>query len=514
MADLTADLGLSMPCNVIFTGVAGTGKTHRLQQLAKQYTDVVQSVNADQLGKTLVQTLSWRDVIVLVFLHKLQQGQELLKVADIVASPFFQYKAVVNNRQEHLEQTAWTTLRQHARSGSLSNHHPSTNHNPLTNHNPSNHQPSYQTPFNHNSQISGQAYFAKDSSSHWYLLSDSLPLLTDLQAQLDSYLASVANIHQREQCRYVMVSFHQAYGYDEFVEGIRPSVDADGKMHYDIQAGAFVRLCERAWQDPTHRYAVLIDEINRANVVQVFGELLSLIEPSKRMGQPHAMQVNLAYSGRLFGVPSNVDIYATMNVQDRSLMPLDTAFRRRFEFVLLLPNSQKLPCIDNPYDHKKIDLAKILDGLNTRLLQHAGEQALLGQAYFYGVDSVAGLITVMVKQVLPQLLNDLSQAQLIEVLNLSMVPWLLPITDIITTSASSNPVINQNKDVADAVGQYAGQSMNHMLSHGSSLHINPNMIRLLTKLPMAINPITNSTINPEQHNNPFLQSETWASLYD
>lgn len=464
--NLTAEL-TTLPCNVIFTGVAGTGKTYRLQQLAKHYTDMLQAVDADQMGKTLVQTLSWREVIALVFLHKLKQGQELLKVADIVANPFFQYKAMVNDREENLEQTAWTTLGKYAHTDKQSAY-----------------------------QQSIQAYFAKDSSSHWYLLSDSLPLLTDLQIQLDNYLNSVASCHQHERCRYVMVSFHQAYGYDEFVEGIRPSIDDDGKMHYGIQAGAFVRLCEQAQQDPTHRYAMLIDEINRANVVQVFGELLSLIEPSKRIGQPQAMQVNLAYSGRLFGVPNNVDIYATMNVQDRSLIALDTALRRRFEFVELLPNSQQLPCIDNAYDHQSIDLAKILDGLNIRLLQHVGEQSLLGQAYFYGIDSVDKLLVVMVKQVLPQLLTDLSYAQLTQVLNLSKVPWLVPTVDIIR-----DKITNQHQSELSQNGFF--NEFNE-----SSLHIHPE----ITKTISWLTNVSQQNL-AKKHKGKFLQSVTWQSLY-
>lgn len=138
-----------------------------------------------------------------------------------------------------------------------------------------------------------------------------------------------------------MVTFHQSFGYEEFVEGLRPE-PLNGQVQYRVHAGIFRRLCERAEQYPDRRFALFIDEINRGNVSKIFGELITLIEPSKRQpfnpdGTPDtsrpATHVRLPYSGAPFGVPVNVDLYGTMNTADRSLAHLDTALRRRFEFV-------------------------------------------------------------------------------------------------------------------------------------------------------------------------------------
>lgn len=371
--------------NIIYTGVAGTGKTYRLQQIAKQYTEILPVANADELLRALLKPLSWRDVICLIFLNNYQQGRKLLKVPEIIDHQFFRMKAQLNDRKENLNQTAWGTLMMYSDKNSV--------------------RVKYH-------RRASQSYFDKDDSSNWFLLADSLPLLADLQNKLDDYQAAIhsqfqPNYLQPKLERFSFVSFHQAYGYEEFVEGIRPHIADNGQMSYRVESGAFLRLCQQAKHDPSHRYAMLIDEINRANVARVFGELMSLIEPTKRAGQTDSLSVNLAYSRQPFSVPSNVDIYATMNSQDHSLSPLDMAFRRRFEFIECQPQPQLLGKV--MANGAEIDLAKLLTALNERILQNLAKDSQLGHSFLWGIDSLHALSAAFSQSIIPQVAQACQQ---------------------------------------------------------------------------------------------------------
>lgn len=132
----------------------------------------------------------------------------------------------------------------------------------------------------------------------------------------------------KDSSKLLMVQFHQNYSYEDFIEGIRPSVS--GQL--EVRDGIFKEFCQRAAQDPTSPYYCIIDEINRGNLSKIFGELMMLIEHDKR-----TESLTLPYSRQDFTIPQNLYIIGTMNTADRSLALVDYALRRRFAFYNVRP---------------------------------------------------------------------------------------------------------------------------------------------------------------------------------
>ncbi|ECR1645213.1 AAA domain-containing protein [Campylobacter jejuni] len=310
----------------------------------------------------------------------------------------------------------------------------------------------------------------------------------------------------------VFTTFHQSYGYEEFVEGIKPRMDKENskEIEYEIKDGIFKELCEKALENrdsiknfnfyidklkekvkiddnnpekyfelpntkyfiqyrngrtfrikfdgmsKNHKdypvsidnieklyktsiadeiynsayvkailnylksqgledykekdektnspYIIIIDEINRGNVSKIFGELITLIEPSKRIGEPEELRVTLPYSRndfydkKGFGVPSNVYIIGTMNTADRSITSLDTALRRRFEFVEMMPDVSKLSM-----DCEGINLQELLKAINTRIEYLLDREKTIGHAFFVSVENLEDLKKVFQNKIIPLL---------------------------------------------------------------------------------------------------------------
>ncbi|MGJ0289487.1 AAA family ATPase [Aliarcobacter cryaerophilus] len=299
------------------------------------------------------------------------------------------------------------------------------------------------------------------------------------------------------------ITFHQSYGYEEFVEGIKAETNG-GNITYEVKSGIFKKLCERANKqknkynfeslnfndvlkigdklraprsefeiqsiekdiinvrisngeikpaniknikkylqlqdfsstaigsnltyEPTiakyvfdklpiqstennKNYILIIDEINRGNISKIFGELITLIEPSKRIGADEEIRVKLPYSGdseEPFGVPQNLYIIGTMNTADRSIAPIDTALRRRFVFEEMAPNpnllsKDKIQVLKDDNTDTGIELNKLLEAINTRIEYLYDRDHTIGHAYLIDVKTLDDLKFAFKNKIIPLL---------------------------------------------------------------------------------------------------------------
>lgn len=198
--------------------------------------------------------------------------------------------------------------------------------------------------------------------------------------------------------RIVFTTFHQSMSYEDFVEGIKPDVN-NGQIVYSVKSGIFKSLCERAEKDIQNAYVMIIDEINRGNVSQIFGELITLLEEDKRLGNEAELKVKMPYSQTEFGVPKNLYIIGTMNTADRSVEALDSALRRRFCFTEMMPRPELLreTIIDG------IALSDVLDIINRRIVVLKDREHQIGHSYFINVKDKLSLKGVFKNNIIPLL---------------------------------------------------------------------------------------------------------------
>ena len=244
----------------------------------------------------------------------------------------------------------------------------------------------------------------------------SVDKLTDYDAVMTRYN------ELKKAGRIAFTTFHQSYGYEEFIEGIKPIIDENENKQdigYTIEPGVFKKFCDNAKsitrtstgiestviEENTEPYVFIIDEINRGNISKIFGELITLIESTKRAGMSEAASAILPYSGDEFSVPSNVYILGTMNTADRSIALMDTALRRRFQFVEMMPDSDVLRKIhaDKVED---LDVAAMLDKINERIEYLYDREHTIGHAFFTDLKDDATLEklqSIFEKSVIPLL---------------------------------------------------------------------------------------------------------------
>ncbi|MDQ6771318.1 MAG: AAA family ATPase [Gemmatimonadota bacterium] len=375
--------------NLILFGPPGTGKTYWLNERIKRYVDSPTAVDEKTWLSELLARYGWRPVIAAA----LASLNKAARVAEIRDHPFVVAKAKQRGRPlASVHPTIWGYLQEHTPETVETVGH-KVRRPPFT--------------------------FTKTKDGEWTLLPDWRE--NDVEAvELSKALREGPARSAEPIKRYKLVTFHPSYSYEDFVRGIRPvAVGDDDVPEFRMVDGVFKRICDEARDNPDKRYALFIDEINRANIAKVFGELISLIEIDKRVStgrneNPQAMLVQLPGTTDTdppeppFGVPANLDIYGTMNTADRSIALLDIALRRRFDFQEMEPRYDLIA-----EDIGEIDLSELLERINDRVEYLIDRDHRIGHAYLMGVSTIEELRRRFQSKIIPLLqeyfFDDLSK---------------------------------------------------------------------------------------------------------
>ena len=375
--------------NIIYYGPPGTGKTRQYQLLRQdpRYRTEAPQLSKDALEEQRVASATWLAVIAAALMDLGGSA----RVPELREHRWVRATARSRGRSQNIAQTLWGTLQQHA---------PRESETVRT------------------ATRSGAAVFDKDDASVWRLLPNWRDADPELADAVDAIVGAGTKPQGGAESRLTLVTFHPSYAYEDFVEGIRPvPVEGaeDGRVEFRVQSGVFKELCEVAHLHPAQRYALFIDEINRANLAKVLGELITLIEPDKRVAAGstpgdaggQGLWVTLPTSKERFGVPDNLDIYATMNTADRSIALMDVALRRRFRFEETPPVPEQIQGADGNgaivADGVSIDLPRLLRTINSRIEYLLDRDRCIGHAYLLDVRTLDDLRHCFRDRVVPLL---------------------------------------------------------------------------------------------------------------
>jgi len=200
-----------------------------------------------------------------------------------------------------------------------------------------------------------------------------------------------------------VVAFHPSYGYEDFVEGIRPRA-VGGQLDYPVIGGTLKRMAQLSAENPKARFVLIIDEINRGNLARILGELILVLEYRDT-------PILLPYSGDVFRLPPNLYLVCTMNSADRSIALVDMALRRRFAFFNFMPRSDVLAKFLSEYPPKRVSVTMIIalfEGLNKKIVEskNLGPPFEIGHSYFMEKDMTTNTLDRIWRTKLVPLLEE------------------------------------------------------------------------------------------------------------